>query len=97
VHVVPGTNGAEGGSGVQGAVPEEAEHREGRCAASGKAPDRGVPAAVRRGRATTPGWMQRPSNAGISREWPPGCRRPVERGGKCVERNRQRAGARSRV
>jgi hypothetical protein len=54
-----------GVAGVQGAVPEEAEHREGRCAASGKAPDRGVPAAVRLGRATTPGRMQWPSSAGI--------------------------------
>ena len=34
-------------AGVQGAVAEEAEHREGRCAASGEAPDRGVPTAVR--------------------------------------------------
>ncbi|MGB6411417.1 MAG: hypothetical protein WBF16_09490, partial [Candidatus Deferrimicrobiaceae bacterium] len=39
---------AQGGvAGVQGSVPEEAEHREGRCAASGEAPYRGVPAAVR--------------------------------------------------
>ena len=34
-------------AGLQGSVAEEAVHREGRCAASGEAPDRGVPAAVR--------------------------------------------------
>ena len=33
--------------GIQRSVPEEAVHREGRCAPSGEAPDRGVPAAVR--------------------------------------------------
>jgi len=61
-------------AGVQGAVPEEAVHREGRCAPTGEAPDRGIPAAVRRGRATKPAGMQRSSNAGILREWPPGGR-----------------------
>jgi len=30
-------------TGLQGSVPEEAVHREGRCAASGEAPDRSVP------------------------------------------------------
>ena len=33
--------------GIQRSVPEEAVHREGRCAPSGEAPGRGVPAAVR--------------------------------------------------
>jgi hypothetical protein len=33
--------------GIQGFVPEEAVHREGRCALSGEASGRGVPAAVR--------------------------------------------------
>ncbi len=33
--------------GIQGSVPEEAVHREGRCAPTGEAPNRGVPAAVR--------------------------------------------------
>jgi hypothetical protein len=33
--------------GLQRSVPEEAVHREGRCAASGEAPDRGVPMVVR--------------------------------------------------
>src|SRR3990172_11075309 len=51
--------------GLQRSVPEEAVHREGRCAPSGEAPGRGVPAAVRRGRATKPAGMQRPSNAGL--------------------------------
>jgi hypothetical protein len=34
-------------AGLRGSVAEEAVHREGRCAASGEAPDRSVPAAVR--------------------------------------------------
>src|SRR3990172_7240536 len=50
-------------SGLQGSVAEEAVHREGRCAASGEAPDRSVHAAVRLGRATKPERMQRSSNA----------------------------------
>jgi hypothetical protein len=36
-----------GPPGIQRSVAEEAVHREGRCAAPGEAPDRGVPAAVR--------------------------------------------------
>src|SRR3990172_2101680 len=54
-----------GPPGLQRSVLEEAVYREGRCAASGEAPDRGVPTAVRRGQATKPERMQRPSNAGI--------------------------------
>jgi len=34
-------------AGLPGTFAEEAVHREGRCAASGEAPDRSVPAAVR--------------------------------------------------
>jgi hypothetical protein len=41
------TNGGHSEAGLQGSVPEETVHREGRCAASGEAPDRGVPTAVR--------------------------------------------------
>src|SRR3990170_293639 len=33
--------------GIQRSVPEEAVHREGRCAPSGEAPGRDIPAAVR--------------------------------------------------
>src|SRR3989304_6133843 len=47
-------------AGLQGPVPEEVVHREGRCAASGEAPDRGVPTAGRGGMATKPGRVQRP-------------------------------------
>jgi hypothetical protein len=36
-------NGGHSEAGLQGSVPAEAVHREGRCAASGEAPDRGVP------------------------------------------------------
>src|SRR4030065_1571851 len=40
------------GTGLQGAVAEEAVHREGRCAASAEALEGGVPTAGRRGGAT---------------------------------------------
>jgi len=36
-------NGGHSEAGLQCSVPEEAVHREGRCAATGEAPDRGVP------------------------------------------------------
>ena len=45
--LLPVPRAQRGVPGVQGAVQEEAEHREGRCAATGKAPYRGVPTAVR--------------------------------------------------
>src|SRR4030065_141746 len=49
--------------GLQRSGAEEAEHREGQCAPSGEAPDRGVPAAVRGGRATRPAGRQGPPDA----------------------------------
>src|SRR4030042_1527046 len=62
--------------------------RGARGALSGEAPDRGVPAAVRRGKATKPAGMQRDSNAGIFREWASGGRLLVPQGLDGAERRR---------